>query len=140
MKIDNNSKNCVSYRKTYHGVSHGRKNILQKKKTDVEVLSSKKNLAHKMASKKNEMKSQERKGPVRSQKNWAKELSKEALIKLIKEGKSPSNCKFRFALISGLDLKGQHQSRDTWAALLEIETKDLPLIKKFNDSDVKNGA
>lgn len=117
-------------------MSHGRRTSLEKKKTKIEVLSSKRNLALKMATKKVENKSQERKGPVRPRKNWAKELPKEALIKLIREGKSPSNCKFRFTLISGLESKGQHKSRDTWAALLEVETKDISLVKRFNDSDV----
>ena len=39
-------------------------------------------------------------------------------------------------MIYGEDSREQHQSRDTWAALIEVEAKDLPLLKRFDNSDV----
>ena len=55
---------------------------------------------------------------------------------MIQEGTRLSDCKFKLVLMYGLNPRGQHQSRDTWAALMEIETKDLPLLKRMPDSDV----
>ena len=39
-------------------------------------------------------------------------------------------------MIYGEDSREQHQSRDTWAALIEVEAKDLPLLKRFDNLDV----
>jgi hypothetical protein len=61
-------------------------------------------------------------GPDRPRKNWAKDLLKEDLVKMLLEGKSSSDCKFKFVLLRGLDLQGKHQSMDIWAALTEVET------------------
>lgn len=78
---------------------------------------------------------QRKNGPARPRKNWAEGLPKEDLIKMIIEGKSPLDCKFKFVLLRGINLQGKHQSKDIWAALTEVRTGDIPLIKKFTDSE-----
>lgn len=88
-----------------------------------------------MAGKKIKEMTLKNKVPVRPQKNWAKALSKEELIKLIREGQTLSKCKFKLVLLQGIDSKGQYQSRDRWAALMNIETKDLSLLKKISKSN-----
>ncbi|WUR03045.1 ATP-dependent RNA helicase [Vairimorpha necatrix] len=98
-------------------------------------IKEKKNSSPKMAKKESQEKSGKKINPVQPQKNRAKGLSKEALIKIIRGGCPISKCKFKFVLVGGLGVWKEHQARDAWAALLTIERKDIPLLKQFRDEE-----
>lgn len=38
--------------------------------------------------------------------------------------------------MSKIDTRGPHQRKDTWAALMEIESGDLPILKRVADTEV----
>ncbi|KKO74472.1 hypothetical protein AAJ76_6800017741 [Vairimorpha ceranae] len=136
MEVENKIKEITPLYKKGHAVSHDKQKSSKKENKKIKNIYLKKNLAHNMAEKKIKENSLKNKAPVRSQKNWAKGNSKDTLKKMIQEGTRLSDCKFKLVLMYGLNPRGQHQSRDTWAALMEIETKDLPLLKRMPDSDV----
>ena len=58
----------------------------KKENKKIKSIYLKKNLAHNMAEKKIKENSSKNKAPVRSQKNWAKGVRKDALKKMIQEG------------------------------------------------------
>ncbi|WUR03400.1 uncharacterized protein VNE69_04221 [Vairimorpha necatrix] len=64
----------------------------------------------------------------KKQTNWIDKLSREELIDLAINGKRPKDCKYKIVVAHGFP-RGEHIIRETWAKLMGIEKKNIPLVK-----------
>ncbi|WUR04489.1 uncharacterized protein VNE69_09044 [Vairimorpha necatrix] len=64
----------------------------------------------------------------KKQTNWIDKLSREELLDLAINGKRLKDCKYKIVVAHGF-LRGEHIIRKTWAKLMGIEEKNIPLVK-----------
>ncbi|WUR04651.1 ATP-dependent RNA helicase [Vairimorpha necatrix] len=64
----------------------------------------------------------------KKQTNWIDKLSREELLDLAINGKRLKDCKYKIVVAHGFP-RGEHIIRETWAKLMGIEEKNIPLVK-----------
>ncbi|WUR03441.1 reverse trancriptase [Vairimorpha necatrix] len=64
----------------------------------------------------------------KKQTNWIDKLSREELLDLAINGKRLKDCKYKIVVAHGPP-RGKHIIRETWAKLMGIEEKNIPIVK-----------